>query len=103
MGQPAAPGRPDSPSGLESGQGVEPLWRHVDVEPNWETVREFMEEDEDIDVISAINKVIRYVEIWHMKETDPHRCMELERWINDLYNLKWEIQGVRMKPCPASR
>jgi hypothetical protein len=43
------------------------------------------------ELIDAVEKAIRYVERQLMISSNR----ELERWLNDLYNLKWEIQKVR--------
>jgi hypothetical protein len=43
------------------------------------------------ELINAVEKIIRYVEEQLMISNNR----EFEKWLNDLYNLKWEIQKVR--------
>jgi hypothetical protein len=43
------------------------------------------------ELIDAVEKAIHYVERRLMISSNR----EFERWLNDLYNLKWEIQKVR--------
>lgn len=43
------------------------------------------------ELVDAVEKVIRYVE----RQLMISNSRELERWLNDLYNLKWGIQKVR--------
>jgi hypothetical protein len=43
------------------------------------------------ELINAVEKIIRYVEERLMISNNR----EFEKWLNDLYNLKWEIQKVR--------
>jgi hypothetical protein len=51
-----------------------------------------MVEDE---LINAVETVIRYVENQLTMSNSPSRTQELEKLLNSLYNLKWEIQKVR--------
>jgi hypothetical protein len=90
---------PSQPPRAEGGEGVEPLWRNVDVKPDWKAINEWLDEEEkeEEEVTSAIDKVIRYLEKMQAVETNTKRYIRRAKVINRLYELKWEILGVRMK------
>jgi hypothetical protein len=49
-GAPHRPLNSPGPLGLEGGEGAEPKWRHVDVEPNWKAAEEWKEPEEEEEV-----------------------------------------------------